>query len=341
MIHVCNRLRAGRFFGFLLALLGVGAISCTDAFVPAVGPNADVSVFTAMGSRDPLFQPLLASLQREVYTTRTENAFRLEFTTPGFFRERKEMKNLLIVAALDRPDPTVGLVEEVVGKEVYREFQEGTRPYAIYSDLYAVGQTVIVIAAPTYDALESVVAEYSDALYDSLESRLQRGLTRVLYIRGEHPELEDYLRRDRNWSIRIPREYEVEEDVALNQVIAHTSSPERWLFVQSLPLTEDFSPENVLAIRKRNRYLYVDDELPEEELIIEPTPFAGREGYLITGRWQSPSYVVGGPFRCYVVPEGDRMFLVNLFVFLPAHDKYPYLRQLEAIASTFEFVERP
>lgn len=328
--------------GILLVVLLAG---CSDTMNPAVGPNAHVSVITERGEED--LEPLLDSLEREVRTTRPERAFQAELVWPQSFEQANDFKNLFLVAALDRDERTASLVRRVVGNQTYGEFERGERPYAVYADVFATGQTFIVVAAPDVPTLTENLIRHADALYDTLEARVQAGLRRLLYIRGTNPLLDHYLSSRPAWHMEVPRDYEIEQDVVRNIVIAHAPSPERWIFVQDRALpAEAFTPETVLRVREESPRLYEDEEIvndPEllEEVRVSRTTFAGHDAIKLEGRWQSPSFVVGGPFRLYAVHHEGRLYLVDFLVYLPSHDKYPYLRQLEAIASTFELGDAP
>jgi hypothetical protein len=327
----------------LTLLLGSLLLGCSDALNPAVGPNAHVSIVTERPLLD--LDSLVASLERDVYTTRVEQAFQTELVWPQSFDRYDDFKNLFLVAALDEDRRAAELVRRVVGQSVYEEFARGERPYAVYSDVYAAGQTVIVLAAPDVASLVANVELHADALYDTLEGRVQSALLRLLYLRGRNPLLQHHLSNRADWRMEVPRDYEVEQDVVRNMVIAFTPSPQRWIFVQSLPLAaEAFTPETVLRLREENPRLYedeiiVNDPSLDEEVTVRHTTFAGRDAIRLEGRWQTPSFVVGGPFRLYAVHRQGRVYLVDFLVYLPAMDKYPYLRQLEAIASTFELVD--
>lgn len=320
----------------------IGTWGCSpDAVNPAVGPNEDVSVFTTLPRTDPAIQALVGSFGREVMTTQWEQAFDLEYAAPGEFSLRRDFKNLLLITPLENASVMGTLVRQVVGERVYEEFAAGERPFAVYSDVYAAGQTVLVMAAPDRGALAENARSYADALYDTLEARVRMGLETSLYIRGEHSELTGYLERTRRWTIRVPKNYTPEEDRERDLLIVHTEGPERWLFVQTATmLPEDFTPEKVLAFRRTQPRVYRDEEIREEDLELSATRFAGRDAVRIRGRWQSSEFVVGGPFVLYAVHDGDTLYVVDYLVFLPALEKLPYLRQLDAIAHTFRLRDR-
>jgi hypothetical protein len=324
----------------LLALGGAGGCS-PDAISPAVGPNGDVSLFTTLPRTDPAVQALARSLTREIYTTQTEQAFALEFALPGELSLRRDFKNLLFVTSFERSSAMTSLVRDIVGSEVYEEFASGERPFAVYSDVYAAGQTVLVVAAPTREDLAANMERLAPALYDTLEARVRQGLETSLYIRGEHDDLTDYLERTRNWTIRVPKDYTPEEDADRDLLIVHTEGPERWLFVQSAAmLPEDFTPEGVLAFRRAQPRIYSDEEVRDEDLVVDRTRFAGHDAVRIRGRWQSSHYTVGGPMVLYAIHVDDVLYVIDYLVFLPGMEKLAYLRQLDAIAHTFRLDRR-
>jgi hypothetical protein len=119
-------------------------------------------------------------------------------------------------------------------------------------------------------------------------------------------------------------------------VTFHLPAPERWVFVQTSAMPpQGFTAEECLRRRLGSPRLYQDEEWVIGELRTREARFAGRRAFVFEGRWQTPSFVVGGPFRAYAVHAGDTMYLVELAVFLPGRSKLPYLRQLDAMAGTF------
>ncbi len=319
--------------GLLVAAALAGAGCDPDQLIPAVGPNADITVFTSLTRDDPVMETFVAAFEHDVMTTRTESAFHVELVPPSAFSDRNDFKNVMIVT--DMTDAAaVALARRVAGDAVLAEFESGARPFAIYDDVYGLGQTFMILLAPTREALARNVERYADALVDSLEVHVRRGLLESMYLTGDNPLLAHYVSQ-RAWTLRVPRGWEVEQDPGRNLVLAHSSSPERWLFVQHVTLSpEEFGREAVERLRRDEPRLYEDEEIVELEWT--DTTFAGRPALELRGRWQTPSFVVGGPFRLYAVHDGhDRMYVVDYLVFLPSLDKNPYLRQLDAVASTF------
>jgi hypothetical protein len=66
--------------------------------------------------------------------------------------------------------------------------------------------------------------------------------------------------------------------------------------------------------------------------------FQGRYAIQLDGVWENLKHNIGGPFRSYgFYDESDqRIYLVDYSVFAPGLKKWPFMRQLEAMARTFK-----
>ncbi len=324
--------------GALVLLLT--ALACSDAINPAVGPNAHVTIFTDLDRSDTPVELIQASFEREVLTTRPERAFEIELAREYQFKGYRQFKNLVFLATLDQETDLTKRIRKLTGDRVYGELKSGTRPFAIYSDVWAAGQTVMVIAASGRAALDDLTTTYADALYDSLEMRVRMGLLKSLYVRGEQSEFSGYVRRNYGWTIRAPKDYTVEEDRDSSMVFLHMETPERWLFVHWEPMSPDeFTAENCLARRTSlAHHFYQGDFILDGTSLVEKTRFDGYPAYRISGHWQNERYEghpYGGPFRMIALHDGRRLYVIDTVVYLPTMNKWPYLRQLEAIAHTF------
>jgi hypothetical protein len=140
--------------------------------------------------------------------------------------------------------------------------------------------------------------------------------------------------------MKAPKDYTIEEDQDSSMIFLHAETPERWVFVHWEPMSPDrFTPDNCLERRKSLvRHFYQGDFILEDRTQVEKTRFDGHAAFRFSGHWQNEVHEgrpYGGPFRTIALHDGRRLFLIDLLVYLPTMNKWPYLRQLEAIANTF------
>ena len=117
-------------------------------------------------------------------------------------------------------------------------------------------------------------------------------------------------------------------------------NPERWLFVRWIEGKDASRLNQDWVVGERNRIgaeYYGGDRLSGSYLFSQRTEFLGRPAQLTTGLWENEEKVAGGPFRNYTFidePTGH-LYMIDIAVYAPGRDKYPYLRRLDIIAHTF------
>jgi hypothetical protein len=208
----------------------------------------------------------------------------------------------------------------------------------LYNDVWARGQTVLVVAARGDAALARAVSAAADTIYAGFEERVTAEIQGLLYLAGEEKALARDLARRYGWSLRIPAGYRTGEDANARFVrFFMREGGARLLFVYwqdgvaSLP-----APRYCQELRARlaARY-YEGDFVDSTRTRSEAVTFLGRPAHKLVGVWQNDRYTMGGPFRTYCFVDGGRFTMIDLAVFEPMESKVELLRQLEAVARTF------
>jgi hypothetical protein len=114
--------------------------------------------------------------------------------------------------------------------------------------------------------------------------------------------------------------------------------PKRWLRIHYGP-SGDAPQRSEEWLALRDSLLFAErngDRVLAERAGAGPGDFQGEPCVLLEGIWQNERYLMGGPFRSYGLLRGKRYYLIDLSVYHPPAGKLPALRQLMAIATTFE-----
>lgn len=322
----------------MLVSLLLLAVGCGGFKRRAVGRNGEATLVTDLRADSPAVLAARAAIGRGVVTIRAEPAFKLDLVPGSRFRDVRSWRNLILIADLDRSDATTALVERTVGRPALADLRAGRRCYALYGDVWARGQTVLVLAARGEPALARAVAAEGDTIYAAFEAGVTAGIQSLLYLAGEETRLARDLARRHGWSLRIPAGYRVGEDANGRFVrFFMREGGARLLFVHwqdgvaGLP-----PPESCLDLRAQlaARY-YEGDFIDSTRTRSESTVFLGRPALELTGVWQNDRYTMGGPFRTTCFVDGGRFIMIDRAVFEPMESKVELLRQLEAIALTF------
>jgi hypothetical protein len=304
----------------------------------AVGGNGEITIVTDLAPGSPAVQAVEGVIGRNVLAPWTEPAFSIDRVGGDRFSAVKSWRNLVLLADLSRPGATTGLVTRIVGETVIREFQEGRRTHIFYSDLWARGQTVLVLAGTGEEVLAAAIGGRGDEIYSALEQRVTRQILALLYVAGEQESFARRTAETYGWSLRIPNGYRIGEDPDARFVrFFMREGGSRLLFVHwQEPASALPSPESCLATRGRLAATYYDgDFIDSSRTAVQWADFQGRRALRLSGIWQNDKYMIGGPFRTYCFLDEGRVMMIDLAVFDPMGSKQALLRQLEAIALTF------
>ncbi|MEZ4653616.1 MAG: DUF4837 family protein [Candidatus Eisenbacteria bacterium] len=197
-------------------------------------------------------------------------------------------------------------------------------------------------SAPAED-LTSFLRDRGETMVERFDVTLQEAIGPLLRAAGEDDDMERYVADNYGFDIAIPRGYSTGEDREGRVVRIYRSvegEPARFVLVHWMPSDEaPDTPEAWLDVRDRLGAIYYDgDYVLKERSNATLGTFQGESAVCLSGVWQNDKYVIGGPFRSFGFCRGDRCFLIDVSVFNPPGAKLPYLREVLAIARTFQVV---
>lgn len=309
---------------------------CGKQMIAAFGSNSGIAIITDRRCHDEAIQ-LKRLLEREVLTVQWEKSFEVEIVLFSGKREELNYKNIIILDYLSPKSRLEGKIKAVAGKD-FERLRKGDKSFATKYDLWATGQVVMVMTAPTRDALDFLIEREDERIFNLVEECVQTRLNRSLFYPGEQKDVSDRLLAKYGWTLRLPTGYEVNERYAKDGVVKILKDqPARMITVWALPCSQYGNPE-LLDLKRKLAWDYWDqDVVVEENLKIDKAKFGGRAATVISGRWENEKYTIGGIFETYgfQCQECQRYYIVDLAVFAPGLAKLPLLRELRAIASTF------
>ncbi|MGB3619303.1 MAG: DUF4837 family protein [Catalinimonas sp.] len=323
---------------------------------PALGNAGDV-LFVADSAlwAGPVGDELRELFQKPVPGVPTgEPVFFVQRVSPldvnRFLRQRR---NLIFVHTFDEAENrATRQLDNMLGEGVRTKAAGDTSYYSLFKDdLYARGQAVLYLFAPTEAQLAETIRRRGDDLLNRFENREIRGIQEVIYKDGENREATGKLRKQYGVRLRVPDGYEVAvekpEFVWLRNIEAVL---DRNLFVARQPYRSEaqFSRDSVLAWRDQIGRNYIfGSGTPDTtsfmmtEYYLPPftknTSFAGAYATEARGLWKLRNNRMGGVFVSYVVLDKaqENLYYLEGFVYAPNRDKRGYLRELEAILKTF------
>jgi hypothetical protein len=266
-----------------------------------------------------------------------------------------QIRNLVYVFTLDQGSAGTRVVTDYLSEETLKNIQTDTSFFMVNKkDEYSRGQEVMYLFGKNKEQLiqhlqreGSRIREY----FNSVEK--QRMLTAIKKTNAtkQHTEL---LKKKYNISLQLPSGFQLAQQ---EKDFVWFRSPEteidKSFFMARKPYESEYQllPDSITAWREAicQRYIFEDPDRPETYITIETAvPYAtvkakqvnfhNRFAMEVRGLWRTNTRTMGGPFISYAfVNEADNyLYYVEGFVFSPGKPQRELIREMEAIAYTFE-----
>ncbi len=265
---------------------------------------------------------------------------------------RRELRLYVILADLrDASDPVTQFVVEAVGEERVRAAREDpSGGITVSRDRWARDQTLIYIYAEGQDALGELIARSFPTVRKRITEADVPKLRATTYQSDRDEALEDTVFNRLGLKLELPGDTELAE--VKDSVV--WLRRDLGLVVQNLLLTrvpytdaEQITAAEAVALRNRmgrkivrsqtaGSYMTTNDrDLP---VLTEAVEIDGAYAFEARGVWEMTDDFMGGPFFTYLIPEpgGNRLWVIDAFVYAPGKEKRNYMQQLETIVRTAE-----
>jgi hypothetical protein len=312
------------------------ALSCSGPVVTAVG-DADDLVIIAAGGGSESVALLLELAEAEVPWLLGEPVFEPVVTTPGQSGDLKNIRHIIVLGTWD--DRELSRLARTAAPSLER----GDPPrLTLVEDVWANRQVVGVVLGNSEAELEDFLRRQGAALVRSMEAAAVKRLSDSLRETATEAGMAQAMRDRFGWSIAPPSGYDfytTSSDEGF--VFFRRTRPDRSVFVYweeggAGSVTE----ESATGRRNELASLYYDGDAIESRrpFLSEEVDFLGRRAIRLSGWWANTELVGGGPFRsyCFYEPEQGRVYMIDVSLFAPSFDKTSLMRNLDAIAHTFE-----
>jgi hypothetical protein len=283
---------------------------------------------------------VMGTLEERVFTTRPERLFNVTFVASDdtLWRQMRQWRQLIVFGTRE---------DEVVADLVSGSDDPNATPPAIVqtADKWARGQTVTVLLLPADGQAAAVRALLSD-LRALLDGQYEAYVIERMYTTGVNDSLSDAM-AEYGFTLQVPNVYlHLGADSLFR--LANPYQMGDTDLLRSLVLTwrsgtEPVTPEDLLAWRE-----IIDDSLydppqdiTQDNIRSDSVMVGGLAALEVRGVWRDRSdFPAAGPFilQAIACPEQDRTYYIDVWLYAPGTDKYPYLRQLEVLLSTFRCI---
>jgi len=339
------------FYLLFILILPLLISSCDYSNKPARGPEDEIYVVADSAEFLELQYALDSTFQKTIFTPQPENLFNLVRVSPNQLEKYKRRKNLIIIAPLNSTSVTSQFIKSVTDSVIINKFKSEEDFTLIKYDLWAKDQIVMILSAPTMQALEFKILKEKDNLLYSFQKISDQRLYKSLYnSQYEQKEVEGHFLKNYGWIIYVQADFKVAMEKPEDNFVWLRRSPgsdmERWLFIHWIDNATPayLNEDSIKAVRNRltQKYYQTSDDsgfvvLVENYFTLNEVNFKGRYALMIQGLWDLNIKGMGGPFISYTFfdEKTKRIYMIDGSVYAPKYYKRNLIHQMDVTLQSF------
>lgn len=335
-----------------ITLLFVGIFVCALLFSPGcqhkpatIGSFDKIIVLADSLLWRQVEDDVRAALEVETMTPQPEAIFKISQRSPEDLGDLTRYTNLLLIGTLQSQGHTKELLDKLLNDESKKRVEMDSSFFFQKKNAWARDQMLAVLVAKDVPTLKKQIQTHKDLIFRVFDDNTQNIVSASLYYSFEQKDIEKKFLQEHGWTVRVQHDYIVAIDSSEARFVwLRRMGPQRWFSVYWEPVADPsiLSKEWMLAKRDslakqfyEGDFVYQDDGLKVTEKDID---FNGRFAIQLDGIWQNKKLVVGGPFRSigFYNKSDGRIYLIDCAVLAPGRKKWPFMRQLIAMANTFK-----
>jgi hypothetical protein len=339
------------FYLLFILIIPLLISSCDYSNKPARGPEDEIYVVADSAEFLELQYALDSTFQKTIFTPQPENLFNLVRVSPNQLEKYKRRKNLIIIAPLNSTSVTSQFIKSVTDSVIINKFKSEEDFTLVKYDLWAKDQIVMILSAPTMQALEFKILKEKDNLLYSFQKISDQRLYKSLYnSQYEQKEVEGHFLKNYGWIIYVQADFKVAMEKPEDNFVWLRRSPgsdmERWLFVHWIDNATPayLNEDSIKAVRNRltQKYYQTSDDsgfvvLVENYFTLNEVNFKGRYALMIQGLWDLNIKGMGGPFISYTFfdEKTKRIYMIDGSVYAPKYYKRNLIHQMDVTLQSF------
>lgn len=347
------------FFGFFLFSCSSSSSEGDGRSLPAAtGKSGDVIILMdSLQWKGALGDEVRKIFSQEVDgLPRNETMFNVIWVHPSKkIKLLTQIRNLVYVFALDQASAGTRTITDNLSPETLASIKTDTSFYIVNKkDEYTRGQEVMYLFGNTTAQLVHHLQRDGQRIQDFFNTtekeRMMASITKTSSTKI-HTEL---LRKEYQVTLNFPAGFKLAQQ---EKNFIWFRSPEAEIdknfFLARQPYTSEYQllPDSILAWREKlcSTYIFEDPENPQSYITTErdipfnpvrakQVNFNGAFAMELKGLWKTNTKTMGGPFVCYafVNPADNFLYYVEGFVYAPGKSQRELIREMQAIAHTFQ-----
>ncbi len=324
---------------------------CDTTNKPARGLEDEIYVVADSTEFEELRSALETTFEKIIYTPQPEKLFTINRVSVTQIEKNQNKKNLIIVAPLNSKSRTAQFIDAVIDSAARQKLLAEDNFMIKKYDLWAKGQLVMVLTAPTMQELEFKILQNKDELLYTFQKISDKRLYASLYnSKYEQKDVEGKLLKDYGWVIYVQADFKLALNKPEDNFVWLRRSPnsdmERWIFVHWIDNAspELLNPDSIKAIRNRmtNKYYRTSDDssyvvIAKDYYTTSEVNFNGRYAIFTQGLWDLNIKGMGGPFINYTFfdEKTNRLYMLDGSVFAPKYYKRNLIHQMDVTLQSF------
>jgi hypothetical protein len=338
------------FHIFILVLL-LSFFGCDQSDKPARGFEDEIFVVADSAEYDELKEALALTFEKEIFTPQPEKTFTLIRIDPSNIEQHRRKKNIIITAPLNSESKASEFLKNTIDTSITKKLESETDFIVYKTDLWAKGQLVTLLSAPTMQELEFKILKNSDNLLYAYQKKSDERLFNNLYNpRYEQLDIEGNFLKDYGWVIYVQADYKVAFNKPGEKFVWLRRSPgsdmERWIFIHWIDnaTPEYLNADSIKTIRNRvtkKFYQTTGDSayviVAEDYFTTNEVNFNSKYAIFTQGLWDLNVKGMGGPFVNYTFYDEStqRFYMIDGSVYAPKYYKRNLIQQMDVTLQSF------
>ena len=351
-----KRIQYWSFAGLLIFLLGCGetAEKFREELLPHAGGEIGEIILVIDSTQwkgaigDQLKETLRAPM---IGLPQDEDMFSVNKVNPRKLNNLlKTATNMIFVMTLDSKTAQSKTVRRYFTNQSLNKIQQDTSLWmTIRKDEFAKGQVALYLFAKDEQTLARKLDKNMSRIRAFFESVAQKRIKKKLYA-SRSTEAEKAIRESQNVSIQIPFGWDLAKNLKNFSWIRFLEvDREMDIFIYQEPYRSQSIFSDIPGLRDRITEQYLRDGEKQELFITrqgivpvfqETVSFQGNFAKKSRGLWKISDNSGGGPFISYTIVDEatQKIFYIEGYVYAPAGRKKNFVREVDAILSTFKTV---
>lgn len=339
-------------YAFFIISILVALNSCGYFQKPAAGREDEIIIVADSLEYQALLPSLDSTFEKIIYTPQPEKLFNLKRISQSNLERYKDRKNIIIVAPFNSNSNTAKFIRAAVDSKVKNAILSDKVFEVTKYNLWARGQLVMLLTAPTIEQLLSKIMKEKDNLLYAFQKVSDKRLFAGLYnAKFEQKNIEGKFLKDYGWIIYVDADYQVAQNNAGDNFVwlrrGANTDMERWIFVHWINNASPayLNADSICSIRNKltEKYYRTSDDsayaaIAGSYYTTSEVNFQGNYALLTQGLWELDIKGMGGPFLNYTFydEKTHRIYMLDGSIYAPKYYKRNLIQQMDVMLQSFQ-----